>query len=170
MSFIALHVLRVGVPEAVRHAVEVALHELLAQLVHQLLELLLRLRRRPLVLLQRVDLTGEVGWKQVELQTAGLRGLLGDLLATLIVRGRRLLDHLVDAFPLGVDDVAQPVGDLVEGASEVVPLERVAPPAVAAARGAPAIPGCARRCRSRTPTAAADGERCSGHRGRAGRR
>ena len=66
------HVLGRDVAHGPGHLVEVALRELLAQLVEQLLEALPGLARGELVVLEVLDLAGQVGRQHVELH-AGAR-------------------------------------------------------------------------------------------------
>ena len=126
----ALQRLRRHVRHGRRHLVEVALHQLRAQLVHQLVEGLPGLAARPLVLLEALHLPGQIGRQEVE-GHAPLGGhFVGDLLAALVARLAGLLDQVLDAGPLLVDDVAQPLGDVLVGAAQVVAVEHL-PPALA---------------------------------------
>ena len=110
------------------HLVEVALGQLLAQLVHQLVEPLAGLARGELVLLQLADHAGQVGRQHVELEVALGHDLVGDLLAAGVARLAGLAGQLVEPGPLGVEDLAERLGDLLVDAPEVVLLELVPPP------------------------------------------
>ncbi len=105
--------------------VDEALHELLAQLVDELLEPLAGLRGRELVLLEALDLAGEVGREQVEVHLALLDDLVGDLLAALVARLGRLLRHVPQRAALLLDHLAELVGDLVVDPAEVVVLQHL---------------------------------------------
>ena len=74
-----------------------------------------------------LHLAGQVGRQQVELHALLGGDLLGDLPAALVAGGPGLALEVVDPLALGVDDVAQRLGDLVVDAAEVVALELLPP-------------------------------------------
>ena len=115
----ALHVLGGHVLHTIGHLVDVLLHQLLAQLVHQLLELLARLAGRELVVLEPLDLAGEIGRHEVELQVAIGDDLVGDLLAALVAGLARFVGQIVERLAFRVDDVLELLGDLVVDTAEV---------------------------------------------------
>ena len=110
-----------------RHLVEIALHQLGAQLLHQLIEGLPGFAARPLVLLEALNLSGQIGRQEVQGHAALGRHLVGDLLAALVARLAGFVDQVVDSPPLLVDDVAQPLGDVLVGPAEVVAVEHLPP-------------------------------------------
>jgi hypothetical protein len=121
------HRLGVRVGHRAGHLVEVALRQLLAELVHQLVEPLAGLAGRELVLLELAHHPRQVGREHVELQVPLGHHLVGDLLPALVARLARLGREVVETRPLGVDDLAQRLGDLLVDAPEVVLLELVPP-------------------------------------------
>ena len=123
----SLHALGREVLHALGELVEVALHELLAQLVHQFLELLARAVVHEVVLLERLHLARQVGQQLVEL-AATLRGeVLDDLLAPPVPRLLRLVDATFDSLALTVDNVVEPLGDIVVYTAEVARLQLLTP-------------------------------------------
>ena len=67
------------------------------------------------------------GGQLLELLAALLRELLEQLLAALVARLLRLVDAAVDAGALLVDDLVEPVRDVLVHAAEVVAVELLAP-------------------------------------------
>ena len=105
------------------HLVEPALGELLAELVEQLLEPLAGLVGHEVVLLQLADHAVEVRRQEVQLHAALGHGIAGDLLATDVARLAGSLFELVERGALGVDHVAELLGDVFVHAAQVVLLE-----------------------------------------------
>ena len=122
---VALQRLGGHVGHGLRHPVELALEQLGAQLLHQLLELLARLGAGPVVVLQGLHLTGQVGGQQIERHAPLGRRVVGDVAPPLVAGAVRLVDQVVDAGPLGVEHLAQAPGDVLVGAAEVVALEQL---------------------------------------------
>ena len=119
------HVLGRHGPHLARHLVDGLLHQLLAQLVDQLVEALLGLVGGEVVALQPLDLAGQVGRQHVELQVLAGDRLLGQLLATLVVRRLGGVQALVQLVALLLDQLAQLFGDVLVHAAQVVAVERL---------------------------------------------
>ncbi len=118
-----LHLLGRDVLQGIGHLVELRLEQLLAQLVHQLLEALAGGVVHPVVLLELLDLAGQVGGQLVELLAVLLGQLVDDLLAPLVAEVADLLLTAVDPGALLVDDGVEVLGDLLVDAAEVVAVE-----------------------------------------------
>ena len=106
------------------HALELLLHDLLAQLLHQLLEHLPRVGVHEVVVLQTLDLAGDILWQLIELLLVLARHalhrlleLLGDLALLRLVAP--VVDFVVDAFAFGVLDLLQLFADVLECVVEV---------------------------------------------------
>ena len=128
-----LHLLRRralgGVVDCAGHAVQELLHELLAQLLGQLGELLAGLVALEVVVVEGLELAGQVGGQHVELEVLGGRGLGGEVGPALVAFGPgpgRGRVQLVQRPALGADHIAQGLGDVVVHAAEVVILQQLA--------------------------------------------
>ena len=109
---------------------EEALRHLLAEPQHQLLELLPRFRIDELVVLEPADGSAQILRQRVQRGTP-LRSDALDLLPLalgprLAARGRlpRGVDAPVDPLPLGVEDISEPLTEIPEDVTEVVPVEQ----------------------------------------------
>ena len=116
--------LRHALLQLIEHGVE----QLLAQLVHQLLELLAGRVVHPVVLLQLADAPGEIGRQLLELLAPLLRELFEELLAPLVARLAGVVEAAIDAFALLLDDLVEPLGDVLVHAAEVVAVELLPAP------------------------------------------
>jgi len=101
-----------------------------SQLLEEMLERLVGFVGGEVVLLQAPDLAGEIVRQQVELEPTIGHRLRGDLLAPLVAALLRQFREAVERGSLGVDHVAEPLGDVVVDAAEIVALEGIplAPP------------------------------------------
>ena len=107
---------------------ELLLHDLLAELLHQLLEHLPRVGVHEVVVLQTLDLAGDILWQLIELLLVlarhalhGLLELLGDLALLRLLAA--VVDFVVDALAFGVLDLLQLLADVLEGVIQVGALQ-----------------------------------------------
>ena len=116
------------VVHAVGHLVDVVLHELLAKLLHQVVKPLLGLRRGELIVLQLLDLAGQIRRQHVELELALSHGFVGDGRPALVAGFGRGAGQVVQCLALHVDHIAQLLGDVVVDPAEVVLLQPLLAP------------------------------------------
>ena len=108
-----------------RHLVDGLLHELLTQTVDEVLEALLRLVGGEVVLLEALDLSGQIGRQHVELEVLAGRGLRGELLAPGVAGLPRLVELALELVALLFDELAQLLRDVLVHAAQVEAVERI---------------------------------------------
>ena len=105
------------------HAVDVRVEHLLAEPLDQLVEPPLGLGRGEVVVLELAHHAREVRGQHLQLHVALVGGALRRLGPARVAAGAGVANLPVDLGPLGVDDLAQLLGDLVVDATEVEPVE-----------------------------------------------